>query len=63
VGIAGFLPQHGAQAEAGGRIKTGGADAAILEGDAFAFAVFEEELAILGAGKGIAGDPGRGVEV
>ena len=54
MGVARRLAGHGAQAEAARRVEGGGADAAVVERDALALAVFEEQLAILGAGQRLA---------
>ena len=51
MGVARGLAGHGAQAEALGRVEARGPDAAVIERDHLALAVFQEQLAVIGAGQ------------
>ena len=46
--IAGF-PRHRAQAETAPRVEAGGADPPVIQADRFRLAIFQEQLAIIGA--------------
>ncbi len=54
MGVAGGLAGDGAQAEAPRRVEGGGADPAVVERDALALAVLQEQLPVLRAGEGVA---------
>ena len=53
MGVAGRLAGHRAQAEALGGVEAGGLEVAVVVGERLGLAVFQEQLAVLGAGKGI----------
>ena len=63
MGVAGFLTEHGAQAETQGGVEAGGADAAFLQRDGLALPVFHEELAVVGACQGVGREAGCGLLV
>ncbi len=63
MGVARRLAGHGAQAEAARRVEGRGADAAVVERDALALAVLQEQFAVVGAGQRFARQALRDVAV
>ena len=63
MGVAGFLAEHGAQAEAHMGVEVGAADATFLKRESLALAIFKEQLAVVHAIEGGGGEVGRGVAV
>jgi hypothetical protein len=53
MGIAGGLAGDGAQAKALGGVEAGRLQNAVVEAEALGLAVFEEQLAVVGAAQGI----------
>ena len=56
MGVSGGFARYCPQAEALGGIEAGAADPAVVEGNAFGLAVFEEKFAVLRAREGVAQD-------
>ena len=57
VRVAGGFPGHRAQAEAQRGVEAGTADASVVEADRLAFAVFQEQLPVVGVGQRRRGHP------
>jgi hypothetical protein len=56
VGVAGGLAGHDAKAETLARIIGGGLQAAVVEDEGLALGAFQKQLAVVGAGQGLAQD-------